>query len=122
MHSRSLYSTCRDLGYAVAAGLLAAAFGYGLSVADICADPGCVSVSRTITVMGYYSQGTITNTSEEPIRIRAVFCSRDSERTLWVAVLQPSQSRPLRLVNEDNGFHVYTLSGIEIDWLRIKVQ
>jgi|GEM_PF-5670042 len=74
------------------------------------------SVSAGVIVHGFCSPGWIKNVNPFPVRVKQVWIFQ-GETTKWVEVLQPNEEIPL-YVSHQHGFHVYSLDGVEIGWIR----
>lgn len=74
------------------------------------------SENSGVVVHGYACQGWIKNTNIFPVRIKGVFIT-SGEITTWVEVFQPREVKD-GYINGQSGFHIYTLDGIEIGWVR----
>src|SRR3989344_696157 len=74
------------------------------------------SVSAGVIIHGYTSPGWIQNTNSFPVRIKQVWIFR-GETTDWLDVFQPGEKRP-QYISHQHGFHIYSLEGAEIGWIR----
>jgi hypothetical protein len=74
------------------------------------------SVEAGVIVHGYTSPGWIQNTNPYPVRVKEVWIF-DGETTDWVETLQPGEKIP-SYISHQNGFHIYTMDGIEVGWIR----
>lgn len=70
--------------------------------------------------MGYKPNGSITNMNNFPVRIRQVWIFK-GETTQWVKVFEPYETK-IQSISYQHGWHIYTLDGIEIGWLRYKLR
>jgi len=75
------------------------------------------SSAKGVVVRGYNSPGWIENTNELSLRIKGVRVTRYSEITYFIKELQPGETKGMYM-HDDLGFHIYTLNGVEIEWIR----
>ncbi len=61
--------------------------------------------------------GLITNISDKPLRIKQVWLF-EGETTKWIKVVNPQQSIALPSVSHQHAYHIYSLSGVEIGFVR----
>lgn len=69
-----------------------------------------------VTVHGFSAYGWIENGNSFPVRVKGVWIFQ-GETTQWITEFAPGERQPM-FVSHQNGFHVYTLDGVEIGWIR----
>jgi len=75
------------------------------------------SISAGVVVHGCNSSGWIKNENDFPVRIKNISWITTNE-VGWIKVFQPNEISHQLLVGRQHGFHIYTLEGVEIGWVR----
>lgn len=74
------------------------------------------SVSAGVIVHGHDSPGWIQNTNSVPVSITQVWVFR-GETTEWTRVFKPMEKES-RYISNQHGFHISTVDGGNIGWIR----
>lgn len=82
-----------------------------------CGNPNAETKSAGVVVHGYESAGWIQNTNTFPVRIKRVTVDR-GESTKWIEVFAPGDKKQMCFVSAWSGFHIHTLDGVEIGWIK----